>query len=103
MNPTNQSVMITGSSGFLGRHVVRRFTAAGWNTVSTVRVPRMAGEVKLDFSDSAVLKDISKLQACDAIVHLATFVDFSESAETMEFFFTNEFAASVYSKEISAT
>lgn len=99
MNAINRSVMITGSSGFLGRHVVRRFRAAGWNTVSTVRVPRgVPGEVKLDFSNSAVLSDVSKLQTCDAVVHLATFVDFSKKAKPEEFFSTNEFAASVLSR-----
>ena len=99
MNAINRSVMITGSSGFLGRHVVRRFRAAGWKTISTVRVPRgVPGEVKLDFSHSAVLSDVSKLQACDAVVHLGTFVDFSEKAKPKDFFFTNEFAASVLSR-----
>jgi NADH dehydrogenase len=69
-------ILVTGATGFIGRRLVERLTAAGHSVVAVVRPsspsrPAVAGVtvVPAEFSDAPALR--GACQGCDAIVHLA--------------------------------
>ena len=64
-------VLVTGASGFIGRHVVARLEADGHEVVSFSR--RNGGDV----TDPAALERAA--QGADAIVHLVAILDGSEA------------------------
>jgi len=61
-------ILISGSSGLIGRALMRALPAAGHEAVPLVRRAPRAGELQWD--PEAPL-DPAKLAACDAVVHLA--------------------------------
>jgi len=65
-------VLVTGSTGFIGRHTVHDFAAAGDEVISTSRAPTGPSEAALhvthDFASATEFPSVGKL---DAIVHLA--------------------------------
>ena len=75
-----QSVLVTGGTGFIGRRVIERFMREGW-TVSSLALPgeaspdAWAGRVKQQFGDIMALGSIRAAATnCDLIVHLAGLV-----------------------------
>lgn len=84
------SVAVTGGSGFVGRHVVRRLLAAGWHVRALLRRPdalddlAAAGSVSVLHGDLAGEDTLGRLVAgADAVVHCAGLVAARSTREFM--------------------
>ena len=65
-------LLVTGGSGYLGRAVMRRSVAAGWDAVGTFgTAPTETATVRLDIRDPARVRRVVAAVAPDAIVHTA--------------------------------
>lgn len=70
-------IAVTGANGFVGRHVVRRAVAAGWEVVGVVRSEAAARMVHEDGGHACEIvgRDpealVRALDGCAAVVHLA--------------------------------
>ena len=71
MNERQPVVLVTGASGFVGRHLVPALAHAGWSVRRAVRSPEGA-------DDEVVIKSIgpetdwqAALEGVDAVIHLA--------------------------------
>jgi uncharacterized protein YbjT (DUF2867 family) len=81
-------VLVTGATGYVGRHVVARLTAKGFAVRALVRSESRAGEIAQqtnDFHKGAVTDAASLRGACDgcfAVVHLVGIIN--EAQDTFE-------------------
>lgn len=82
--------LVTGASGFIGRHVVRALIDAGWQVRAGIRrqssaaqLPRHAAcvPVLLDLADAASLR--RALEGADVLYHFAAVVSAHTSAERL--------------------
>lgn len=65
-------LLVTGGSGYLGRHVLAAARAAGWSVVGTARSPSAAtGLVALELTDAADVSRVVAQVRPDAVVHTA--------------------------------
>lgn len=70
-------LLITGIAGFLGRHLARVATDAGWEVVGVVRTgptcstPNMTAAVRADLAEPGAARDAVEQLAPDAVVHAA--------------------------------
>jgi NADH dehydrogenase len=70
-------IAVTGANGFVGRHLVRRAVAAGWEVVGVVRSEAAAKVVRQDGGQPCEVlgRDpealVRALDGCEAVVHLA--------------------------------
>jgi UDP-glucose 4-epimerase len=75
---TPKTVLVTGSSGFIGSAVVEALAGDGWQVVSTTRIKGVsASTVFLDLSQPESIVNIGRDNSFDAIVHLGANIDFS--------------------------
>jgi UDP-glucose 4-epimerase len=83
--------LVTGGSGFIGRHLIDRLLKGGWNVVSADRSPNCRPKddkftsVCIDVTDVDELAKIGK--GCDAVFHLAANTDVRPNVDlaTLEF------------------
>lgn len=88
-------VIVTGASGFTGRAVVNELESHGWDVIPIVRQPAgLRNEYLIDPDNVDLFKRLSLLPRSDAIIHLASHVDFSKDAKKYDFFVTNLFYTS---------
>jgi nucleoside-diphosphate-sugar epimerase len=70
-------IAVTGANGFVGRHVLRRAVAAGWEVVGIVRSEAASQTVRDDGGQPCEIvgRDpealVRALEGCSAVVHLA--------------------------------
>ncbi|MDI6105092.1 sugar nucleotide-binding protein [Actinoplanes sp. NEAU-A12] len=65
-------LLVTGGNGCLGRRVMRRAAAAGWDAVGTwVSAPAATATVRLDIRDPAQVRRVIAEVAPDAVIHAA--------------------------------
>lgn len=64
-------ILVTGSAGFVGSHVVRRLTAARHSVIAVGRSGKESGECTQRVVDLAVDSLDPFLEGCDAVVHCA--------------------------------
>jgi len=72
--------LVTGSSGFIGRALVRRLKAAGWDVAGLDKESGAAGSYLCDLLDTARLTDAVREFSPDTLVHLAARTDLDEKA-----------------------
>ncbi|WP_207540335.1 GDP-mannose 4,6-dehydratase [Sabulicella rubraurantiaca] len=67
-----RTALVTGATGFIGRHLVRRLREGGWRVVATGGPDTPAGEaVALDIRDRESLLALIRAKEPDVIHHLA--------------------------------
>jgi GlcNAc-P-P-Und epimerase len=71
-------ILVTGSSGFIGRALVRRLRAAGWEVAGLDKEPGPTSSYLCDILDGARLNKVIQEFLPDAIVHLAARIDLNE-------------------------
>jgi uncharacterized protein len=69
--PPNQTVLVTGATGFVGSRLVEALAAAGHNTIVLTRSPAKAASLRPPFRIVTELDQIPSAERIDAIVHLA--------------------------------
>jgi nucleoside-diphosphate-sugar epimerase len=75
---TPKTVLVTGSSGFIGSAVVEALAEDGWQVVSTTRIKGVSeSTVFLDLSQPESIINIGRDNSFDAIVHLGANIGFS--------------------------
>jgi nucleoside-diphosphate-sugar epimerase len=86
-------VLLTGASGFVGRAVMRQFHQDSWETIPLVRTASgLPNEQVVDFGHVPLPGILKEIARCDAIVHMATHVDFTPKATMESFISTNVLA-----------
>src|SRR6266508_2559235 len=81
-------VLVTGASGFIGRHVVRALLDASWDVVALVRDRSVPAEIqgarteRGDVTDTASYRSL--LKDCGAVCHLAAYVPAAAGPDTLE-------------------
>ncbi len=92
----SKRVLVTGAGGFSGQSVMAQLKRLGWEVVPLLRRSSgMSGERVVDFDSADAAALLEGLPPCNAIVHLATRVDFSPDAELKQFFGTNVLATTL--------
>jgi nucleoside-diphosphate-sugar epimerase len=74
-------VLVTGSSGFIGRALVRRLKAAGWQVGGLDKEPGATTDFVCNILDAARLNEAVEGFSPDALVHLAARIDIDEKAD----------------------
>jgi nucleoside-diphosphate-sugar epimerase len=77
---SNRRVFLTGGSGYVGRNLIRHFTAQGAEIVALVRSAQSAETVRslgaIPYSGDLFTSELAKgMQDCDALVHVAADTD----------------------------
>lgn len=105
-----KTILITGTSSGIGKATAKKFAAAGWNVIATMRAPQKEEELsaiknifltKLDVQDkesiaAAIASGIEKFGSIDAVVNNAGFgvlgaFEKSTSEQVMQQFSVNVF------------
>jgi len=74
-------VLITGATGFVGKHTTSRFVDEGWEVIIATRCAGYGfseNSVFIDLNNPETILNLAEHPRCDAIVHLAALVDFTE-------------------------
>jgi dTDP-4-dehydrorhamnose reductase len=78
-------LLVTGGTGSLGRRVMARAAAAGWDAVGTyLSAPAATASVRLDIRDPGEVRRVIAAVAPDAIVHTAAGRDRDDWAATAD-------------------
>jgi UDP-glucose 4-epimerase len=93
-----KKILVTGSSGFVGRAVVRRLEADGFHVVKAVRAPSGDANEAVFGSLSATTEWAPHLEGCDTVVHLAAQVPGGGTSDR-DFIEINELATARLAEE----
>lgn len=93
LDPASTTVLVTGSSGFIGGNIVKELLELGYKVRGTTRSEEKAANTRKLFDSSnyetAIVTDFSKpsdeianaVKGVDAIIHVASDTTFSEDPE----------------------
>ncbi|MBR0960023.1 NAD-dependent epimerase/dehydratase family protein [Bradyrhizobium japonicum] len=86
MSEVKPVALVTGASGFLGRHIVPALTREGWSVRRAVRSPEgTGGEVVID-SIGPETDWQAALEGVDAVVHLAARVHYKNEEHAVQLY-----------------
>lgn len=74
-----KTVLVTGANGFIGRETVKRLICDGWSVIPSTRHSATKGGAVLDLENPLIWDSLQKLPPIDALVHLASDVDFGDN------------------------
>lgn len=86
MSETKPVALVTGASGFIGRHVVRALTREGWSVRRAVRSPEGAGDEVVIESIGPETDWRAALDGVDAVIHLAARVHYKNDERAVELY-----------------
>ncbi len=93
MAKAEHRVLISGASGFLGLAVMREFRRNHWESIPLVRSRAgFPNERLIDFEQISANQILQEVPRCDAVVHMATHVDFRSDLGLEPFISTNVLA-----------
>lgn len=84
----SKSVLLTGSTGFIGRATLLALESEGWQVTQGARLlleDMSKGVVHLDLADPSTVLALAKGHRFDAIVHIGALVGLSEDVESVMF------------------
>ncbi|MEZ2146657.1 NAD-dependent epimerase/dehydratase family protein [Bradyrhizobium sp. DN5] len=85
MSEIKPVALVTGASGFLGRHIVPALMRAGWSVRRAVRSPEGTGEVVIN-SIGPETDWQAALEGVDAVVHLAARVHYKNEEHAVQLY-----------------
>ncbi len=89
----SRRALVTGVSGFAGRHLARRLLAQGWQVAGTVhhRASGIDGvtEHRVEIDDSSALQALIAVERPTHVFHLAAIVDTVTTPDVMALYRTN--------------
>ena len=83
--PLSKSVLVTGSTGFVGQATASALEDAGWHVVRSSRLKpsdNQSNIIHLDLADPSTVIVLAKGTRYDAIVHIAAHVGWSDTDES---------------------
>lgn len=86
MSEIRPVALVTGASGFLGRHVVPALTRAGWSVRPAVRSPKGSDSEVVIGSIGPETDWQAALASVDAVVHLAARVHYKNDEHAVELY-----------------
>ena len=97
------NILVTGGAGFIGSVVTEQLLRAGHQVIvldnlssgSRKAVPPEAKLIVGDISDRAGLNSIFRINAIDAVMHFAAFIEAGESMKAPERYFRNNTAGTL--------
>lgn len=64
------NILLTGASGFIGRHLDVALTLAGFKVIRAVRSPMRAGDIQVDFTSDTHVQDwLPRLAGIDVVIN----------------------------------
>ncbi len=102
-----ERILVTGASGFIGRHLCRYVTATGRRVVGVSRqhpdfLPQDVSPINADLSDPQAVRELIEREKPEVIFHLASCVKGSRDISLVRPTFDANLASTVYLMEAAA-
>ena len=103
----SRRALVTGVSGFAGRHLARRLLADGWEVVGTRRSRRSGvegvDERQVDLVDARALTSVVQDARPTHVFHLAAVVDTVTTPDVLQLYRTNTLGTAALLEAVGAT
>lgn len=100
MSGSENTILLTGATGFIGAHVAQQLCASGWRVTATYRAATVEGIpvrwVQCDLEDSAAVDGVVESCQPSVIMHLASYVAGSRDLSLVQPTFGANLASTVH-------